>query len=696
VDPVMAEEEGLQPAFQPLEATDERRSDPGFTTSDWSALEHWVVWPSDPDTGEPDPKAKAAVVNDLEAVALATDIRRLHDEAGVAWGDIALLLRTTTQQETILDRFRAAGIPFEVAREREYYRQREVVEAAALVRCILEPGDSLALLTVLRSDALGVPDAALVPLWDAGFPSLMADLSHPDEDDLRAIDLCVERAQRATPAGLPGSDGVPDWPRLLRAAAETIAVLRQSVRSDPPGRFVERMRTLWLAEVTASARYLGRYRRARLVRFFEQLAEALIAADGSLAPVARFLRRAVEEGRESLLPAEPDITTDAVHVTTIHGAKGLDFEHVYLAQIHRGEGSGPRRPAAELWRTVDGFSYRLFGWPTPGFAEAEARRRDRERAERVRLLYVAMTRAKARLVLSGRWSDRGDLVTAARAGSFADLVTHRVDRERLEGQVIDRRHRATELARPVQWVLPAFGIGSADPRVPLGEVAELRPTPVLEDAASLREARAQAALKSALPHTARVSELAHRRLEPEPAEEPGAEPRDREIGFAVGSAVHRLMETLDLGQDLGPQLSERSRVLESELASRLPAGRVDPVLQRVRQVLARIESGECLRRLGDLADQVLARELPVLLPPGDDAVGAIVGAADLVYRDNGRLVVADYKTDAVIGEIEIQQRADVYRPQLELYARALREALDLGEPPFIEVWFLDADRIVRV
>jgi ATP-dependent helicase/nuclease subunit A len=696
VGPVMEEEEGLQPAFQPLEATDERRSDPGFDISDWCALEHWVVWPADPDTGEPDPKATVAPVDDLEAVTLATDIRRLHDEAGVAWGNIALLLRTTTQQEIILDRFRAIGIPFEVAREREYYRQREVVEAAALVRCVLEPGDSLALLTVLRSDALGVPDAALVPLWDAGFPSLMADLSQPNHEDLRAIDACIERAQGATPANLPGSDDVPNWPLLLRAAAETVAVLRLSVRSDPPDRFVERMRTLWLAEVTASARYLGRYRRARLERFFDQLGEALGATDGSLAPIARFLRRAVEEGRESLLPAEPDITTDAVHVMTIHGAKGLDFDHVYLAQIHRGEGSGARRPNAEVWRSVDGFEYRLFGWPTPGFAEVEARRKDRERAERVRLLYVAMTRAKARLVLTGRWSDRGELITAARATSFADLVAHRVDRKRLEGQVTDRRHRATELAQPVQWVLPAFGNGTVDSEVPMGKATELQPRRVLEDAARLHEARAVAALRSALPYTARVSELAHRRLELDPDGRLSPDPLVREAGFAVGSVVHHLMETLDLEQDLGPQLSDRVQDMESELASRMPADGLDSAVQRLHQVLDRIENGNCLRRLGSLADRVLARELPLLLPPGDDAVGAIVGTADLVYRDNDRLVVADYKTDAVVGEAEFQQRADVYRPQLELYARALTEALDLSEPPVMELWFLHADRIVRL
>jgi ATP-dependent helicase/nuclease subunit A len=696
VAPVMEEATGVQPPFQPLEATDERRTDPGFTSGDRSTVEHWAVWPLDPETGEPGAKAVVAAANDLEATALAADIRRLHDRDGAAWGDIAVLLRITTQQEIILDRFREAEIPFEVARERDYYRQREVVEAAALMRCVLEPGDPLALLTVLRSDAVGVPDAALVPLWDAGLPALMADLDGPAEGGLETIDRCIERARQAVPADLPGADALPRWPLAVGAAVETVAVLRASVRTDAPDIFVERMRTLWLVEATASARYLGRYRRARLERFFTQLEEELAVGDGSLAPVARFLRRAVEEGRESALPPEPDVTADAVHVMTIHGAKGLDFEHVYLAQIHRGEGRGPWRTEAEVLRSAAGVEYRLFGWPTLGCAEAEALRKLRERAERVRLLYVAMTRAKRRLVLSGRWQDDGELVPAGRAVSFADLVAHRADPAALEAQVGDRLHRWAEHDRPVGWVLPAFDEAEVDHRQPAADAPAPDVEAVREDAARLREARAAAAQRSALPHTARVTDLAHQALLPEPSddEEAGSAPRD--AASAVGSAVHRLLEDLDLAQELGTQLEERRREVEAELSAMVAAERLETARARLIEVLDRLATGACLGRLGEIADQVLARELPLLLPPDGEAVGAIVGTADLVYRDNGRLVVADYKTDAVADDDEISERTELYRAQLELYARALSDALELPEAPLTELWFLHADRIVRL
>ena len=87
-----------------------------------------------------------------------------------------MLLRVVTALEVLLDAFRRHDVPYDVARERDYYRQSEVVELAALVRYVLEPADLLALLTVLRCDVVGVPDAALAPLWGAGFGSRMAGL----------------------------------------------------------------------------------------------------------------------------------------------------------------------------------------------------------------------------------------------------------------------------------------------------------------------------------------------------------------------------------------------------------------------------------------------------------------------------------------------------------------------------------------
>jgi len=89
----------------------------------------------------------------------------------------------------------------------------------------------------------------------------------------------------------------------------------------------------------------------------------------------------------------------------------------------------------------------------------------------------------------------------------------------------------------------------------------------------------------------------------------------------------------------------------------------------------------------------------VLIPPGEGdhaPVGAVTGAVDLLYRDprDGRIVVADYKTDEVRTDEEIAARAAVYALQGAVYLRAVQEALDLEEAPRFEMWFLRVGRVV--
>jgi ATP-dependent helicase/nuclease subunit A len=700
VGPVMEEEAGVQPPFQILEATGERQDDPGFSDGSWTAVEHWLAWPIDPELGEVGVASNAREASELEAANLAADIRRLHDESGVPWGDVAVLLRTTTAQEVVLDALRSAGVPFEVAREREYFRQREVVEAAALVRCIVEAGDRVALLTVLRSDAVGIPDAALVPLWESGLPAVIADLGGSHEPAMADVDACIARAVAATPTDLPGLDELPGWPAAVRAAAETIAVLRGAVRRDAPDRFVERLRTLWLAEATASARYLGRFRRARLERFFVELEQALAAPDGSLSPVARFLRRAVEQGRDSQVAAAPDVAADAVHIMTIHGAKGLDFEHVYVVQTHRGAGGGGRGEDVVIRRQPDSLEYRLFGWPTPGFDQAESRRSARERAEHVRLLYVAMTRAKRRLVLSGRWRADGSMVRAADAKSMADLISHRLEPEATGEQARRLQRHRREVDRPVQWLM--LGVDSPTPD-DLGDRATGRTfeaARVERETARLAELRDHAAARSALPATAAVTALSHD-LDGERGRERRSEEVDavpREAALAVGTIIHRLLERLDLAADLPEQVAAAEPWLHEELLRAVPPQVVSAARAWLATLLGTIRGGTCLSRLGEIADRVVARELPLLLPPGpgDPVVGALIGSADLVYLEAGRVIVADYKTDAVRRDRELAERAQHYRLQVERYGGAVQSALDLDEAPLMELWFLAADRIVRL
>ncbi|HSL17196.1 MAG TPA: UvrD-helicase domain-containing protein [Methylomirabilota bacterium] len=702
VAPVMVREHGIQPAFEALEATGERAASPGFEHLPWSAVEHWICWTPDDEGRVAPPGRRTSDITSLEAVSVAGDIRRLHDEAGVRFGDVAVLLRTTTAQEELLTAFRELGVPFEVARERRYYRQREIVEAAALVRAVLEPGDAVALLTVLRSDAVGVPDGALAPLWDGGLPSAATRLG----DDPAALEAArgIVRDARV-PDGLPGLDAVPGWRDALTGALDSLAELRRSIRTDPPDLFVERLRTLWLAEVTAAARHLGRFRQARLDTFLAELEATLVRGAGGSAEIARFLRRAVAEEREAPSVSEPDLDADAVHVMTIYGAKGLDFEHVYLVQTHRGTGSSSG-PAAVLRRHAGTAELELFGWRSPGMAAAERRRDLQAKAEAVRLLYVAMTRAKQRLVVSGGWTTPGETVAPRHASSLVELVAHRGDPSVI-GRLLERGvDREADREPGVSWVVPALVDEAPVPPGPDPEplASAIDAAAVAADAGAVARARRAAADRMAARWSSPASDAAHRggaRLEADPeAETPaGGVAARRDTAAVVGTVIHRLLESLDLSAELAPQVEGSRKEVIAAAAAELGADDRPAAAERLGGLLDCLARGSCLCRLGEVAPSVVARELVVLLwPIADDGTSVVSGAVDLVYTDpdDGRLVVADFKTDAVATDAEVADRVERYRPQLATYAGALQQALELDGPPHTELWFLDADRIVRL
>ena len=174
---------------------------------------------------------------------------------------------------------------------------------------------------------------------------------------------------------------------------------------------------------------------------------------------------------------------------------------------------------------------------------------------------------------------------------------------------------------------------------------------------------------------------------------------DRNVAMAVGSVVHKIMENLDLDGDLVDQLNDALEDGLTDAESRLGAEALSEAREWLCAVIGRMTGGNCLKVLAAVAPDFVGREIAIVAPPQPDQgpVGAITGFVDLVYRDpdDGRIVVADYKTDAVEGEEALAERVRIYEPQVRTYGRALREALGLEYEPHVELWFLAADEIVR-
>jgi ATP-dependent helicase/nuclease subunit A len=698
VEPVMEPVHGLQPPFEALEPSERTRGLAGYTAGGRAPVEHWLPARVDPASGALDEGGGRERLAEREARAAARDIAALRAQ-GVRLDQVAVLLRVTAAFEPVLEALREAGLPYVVERETDFYQRREIVDAVALVRCVLDPHDHLALVAALRSSVAGVPDAAWLPLWREHFPQRAGAIDGADAGRLAAAREAARAAAAKLPPDVPEARELAGWPEALDDFLCALHELRGAYERETPERFVERLRERVLLEASEASRHLGEHRAANLDRFFRDLVLALEEAAGSAASLVAFLRRAGSVAREHNEGRPRAAAGDAVHVLTIHRAKGLDWEHVYLLGCDRGQrGEDPKRTA--VVRRAGDLGFVLFGWPEPGLPVLAAERADVESAERVRLLYVATTRAKLRLVIGAR---RANGKEWRRAKSFAELLPAR----RGAQPAWEHAAAAEEGVRSEDGVL--FRV--VDAPDPEGRAAP-PPGPALpgaeqvaSDEARLRVLREQAAAHAKRPFSAAASAEAHGRDEraggesdepesPRPKAPPeyAGEPVERGVALAAGTAVHALLEAgrLDAAAADGP--------LERAVAMAALPGEREAVLAHARTVWRRFAAGPLAPRLAALAPHVVARELPVWLAPREEdaegPVGFVAGAIDLLYRDpaSGELVVADYKTDAVDGA-DLGAHALRYAAQGEHYVRAVQQALALAARPRFELWFLAAGEV---
>jgi ATP-dependent helicase/nuclease subunit A len=697
IAPIMQERQGLQAAFQRLHVSERRRGKPGFSGGGRAPVEHWIGTERNA-KGEwraPDARERS----EREARAVAADLVRLRREQAVRFGEVGILLRATTELPVVLEALREAGVPFVVERETAFYRRREVIDALAWIRCVVDPHDQLALVTTLRSATVGLPDAGLVALLSHCPLGLLGRLGRDREALPRALEG-LALAAREAPTGVPGYEPLAGWPASVARFLEDLAALREAFASLPADRFVEALRVRSGIEATEAARRLGAHRVATLDRVFRDLAQWADELHGSPSQLLAALRRSGGDAREQEEGRPSALADDAVRVLTVHKAKGLDFAHVYLLQLHRTDRGNPEPKPTHVWRAAG--EYQLLGLASPGAWRALVHAQQREAQERIRLLYVALTRAKDRLVIS--WCPEKDEPPAPEAVTkLGDLLLSRA------GRPTNERVLASDQpsdSGSVLWRHVARLIQStAEPPTPQSAAA-VGEDEIARDEAALRSARQEAERREARPVQRVASELTHddearaeRTFLDDEAPEPPSEAPDRErrIARAAGTALHAALEQVDFAAEPGALAALGEREIARALAALEPAEERAAAERRAREIWQRACAGPLLARLRALAPRIVARELPVLLDPAllalqaDAPVGFLSGAIDLLYEDErGALVVADYKTDAVEGEVALSARSAHYAPQGEAYTRALQRALGLAAPPRFELWFLQA------
>ena len=509
--------------------------------------------------------------------------------------DIAILARGAAMFGEYESALRAAGIPCVVQRGRNFFDEPEIVDLISLLRVIVNPQDEPAMLALLRSPLAGVSDEEIFMRREAGLAM------------------------------------APD------AVAARVEALRARREEAPADRLLQR----YLDECGQWSRY-SPGQRANVRKLFRMLREMEAARPGALAGYVEELLGVREAGKEPNAPVPESV--DAVQILSVHKAKGLEFPVVFLVALHKAPGGASMQERLALsevrglgaaWRRE-----RLDATQADGaMLAAEEERKDRERREEDRLLYVAMTRAQERLVLVWTKTQRPDQrwIGPVTAGLGLTLTAPAGE------VVVENGVRVWQVTGEPAAAEAGEQPGAAEERC---EVVE--PLPIsLPETPSVQAtalARFEACprryfLRSALRWPESAGEEAED-LEPESATE--REDADskavRPGGPGFGEVVHRLLAGM-------PVQDAPSEALE---------------------LVRRFEESETSRRAARA--QVSGRETPVLF----EFAGLLIrGTIDLWFEEHGELVLVDYKTDRQIGPERLRE----YATQLGLYSIALSRAL---------------------
>ena len=520
--------------------------------------------------------------------------------------DIAVLVPTTTELPALQRAFDDAGIAYRLETSSLVFATPDVADLRAVVRAVADPSDELTVVAALRT-----------PLYGCG------------DDDLVRWKLAGGRwdPRRAQPDGATGP--------VADALAHLALLHRQSQVDAPPAvldRIVADLGAFTLALDEPRARDIW-----RRLRWVVDQARAYVESGGTdLRGWLAWTDVLADDGAKVREVALPESDDDAVRILTAHGSKGLEFPLVIVSGLC--QTSRPTPSVQVLWGPSGPEIKAGSGLTTEGFeARAEHEKRIDEH-ERVRLFYVAATRAQDHLVLPLHHK-QGTTCHAARVWDLLDdldlQVTHLDD-------------------TPLTAELPAPG-PAADPALTPADRAAWVHRRV---AALDRARRTRTVSPTAL---AQAATAAHPESPAEPATgadtDTDTEPWRRGRGStALGRAVHGTLQLVDLTTGHG-----LDQIAHAQAAVEGVAPKAGTVATLARHALAT----EVVRRSAGCRTW---RELYVAGPVGDRV---IEGFVDLLVEGPDGLCIVDYKTALGAPDTELDERAAEHAVQGAAYALAL-------------------------
>ena len=597
-----------------------------------------------------------------EAAVVAEKIRELMASGmtvsgrALGYGDIALLMRSANSVGEVYRReLIVRGIPVAAGQGGSFFASTEIASLMSLLAIIDNPHQDVALIAVLRSSAFGFTADELTEMRladrEGDFYTALKKAAETNEKCAAFLETLGKLRSRA-----------PDTPvdeLLMFIYNELDLPALCAAMQDAPQRLANLRMMLELSKRFASGGFRGLHR------------------------FCQWLRRLAERGGDMGAAS----SEGAVKIMTIHKSKGLEFPVVFLCDASR------RFNDADLKQTVLihpelGLGAKVYDLERrleyPGLARNAIKQRLKREmlSEEMRLLYVALTRARERLIVTAAMKE-----PEKKLQSMMLQCTRPMSPEVLLGaqSMADWMIYAQLCTEDDKFKL-SF-ISAADAAAAQAEEPELEKAP--SDVEIVEKLRRNLAFSypheaaTRLPSKVTATELKH--LLDESDEEaaslaPTARSRFRtpRLGDAYtltptqrGSAAHALLQHIDYSktgseEEIRGELTRmtREKFLTAQQAEAVDTGCIRRLFaSRIGQ---RIMNADRLRREFKFSLLCPAEKF---FPGGEGESVLLQGVIDCMIEENGEITIIDYKTDRVRGS-ELIERAKGYEKQLEAYAYA--------------------------
>lgn len=539
---------------------------------------------------------KSALEGGLSLARSPEEQQAGRDEKAVP-GDFLVLLHYKQDMALYARALESLGIPYQITGASDLSKSLFNQELLLLLRAVADPNDPVALVSCLRGLFFGLSDQWLYEFKKAGGRwSFLA----------------------------PVPDGMPEAGRgAFIEAYEMLCDYYSCSRELPPATALAQIIDAAGLIPLAAAQELGRSEAAAVVQLLETVRGQENRGIYGFADMVDFIATLLEEGVEDELNLEGS-DDRRVRLMNLHKAKGLEAPVVILANpwhhgqhtpdFHVSRQGGDQQAYLVISKKRGEYHSEVLAQPPGWDVHCEEESRYQE-AERIRLLYVAATRARNLLV----------------------VVTNSTKPEKSPWYPLEKY--LMEAARLDVPVSPG-GRDTIPARVPIA------PEILQADRQNMRADWEQAARSSYT--SVNVSTLTK-----EGKEAPQGDPGGR--GVSWGSVIHKALEQLARGRVSIEDKAWLAGLLTGE-------GRAADEAAELRGALARIMAAPLWQRMS-VSDRILT-EVPFGICLGDTY---LTGVIDLIFLEEGGWVLVDYKTDAIRDEDHLRQLQEYYWTQVEAY-----------------------------